>query len=72
MISAFGNTTSIFTHESAPRIEVGMVRVNVGVAAPWTPSRLSGGKNSFYGDLHAHGRDAVAFYGERVIMTRWL
>ena len=38
--SAFGNTTSIFTsdgksaREYASRVEVGMVGVNVGVAAP--------------------------------------
>jgi malonate-semialdehyde dehydrogenase (acetylating)/methylmalonate-semialdehyde dehydrogenase len=76
--SAFGNTTSIFTsdgksaREYASRIEVGMVGVNVGVAAPMAFFPFSGWKNSFYGDLHAHGRDAVAFYTEqKVIMSRW-
>jgi aldehyde dehydrogenase (NAD+) len=76
--SAFGNTTSIFTsdgksaREYAARIEVGMVGVNVGVAAPMAFFPFSGWKNSFYGDLHAHGRDAVAFYTEqKVIMSRW-
>jgi malonate-semialdehyde dehydrogenase (acetylating)/methylmalonate-semialdehyde dehydrogenase len=77
--SAFGNTTSIFTsdgksaREYASRIEVGMVGVNVGVAAPMAFFPFSGWKSSFYGDLHAHGRDAVAFYTEqKVIMSRWL
>jgi malonate-semialdehyde dehydrogenase (acetylating)/methylmalonate-semialdehyde dehydrogenase len=76
--SAFGNTTSIFTsdgksaREYASRIEVGMVGVNVGVAAPMAFFPFSGWKNSFYGDLHAHGRDAVSFYTEqKVIMSRW-
>jgi len=77
--SAFGNTTSIFTadgksaREYAARIEVGMVGVNIGVAAPMAFFPFSGWKNSFFGDLHAHGRDAVAFYTEqKVIMTRWV
>jgi len=76
--SAFGNTTSIFTRdgrsarEYASRIEVGMVGVNIGVAAPMAFFPFSGWKNSFYGDLHAHGRDAIAFYTEqKVVMTRW-
>ena len=46
--------------------------VNVGVAAPMAFFPFCGWKNSFYGDLHAHGRDAVAFYTEqKVIMSRW-
>jgi malonate-semialdehyde dehydrogenase (acetylating) / methylmalonate-semialdehyde dehydrogenase len=76
--SSFGNTTSIFTgdgksaREYANRIEVGMVGVNIGVAAPMAFFPFSGWKNSFYGDLHAHGRDAIAFYTEqKVLMTRW-
>ncbi len=76
--SPFGNTTSIYTgdgktaREYAARIEVGMVGVNMGVAAPMAFFPFSGWKQSFFGDLHAHGRDAVAFYTEqKVIMTRW-
>jgi malonate-semialdehyde dehydrogenase (acetylating)/methylmalonate-semialdehyde dehydrogenase len=76
--SKFGNTTSIFTsdgksaREYASRIECGMVGVNIGVAAPMAFFPFSGWKNSFFGDLHAHGKDAVAFYTEqKVIMTRW-
>lgn len=76
--SNFGNTTSIFTsdgksaREYASRVECGMVGVNIGVAAPMAFFPFSGWKNSFFGDLHAHGKDAVAFYTEqKVIMTRW-
>jgi len=49
-----------------------MVGVNIGVAAPMAFFPFSGWKQSFFGDLHAHGRDAIAFYTEqKVIMSRW-
>jgi malonate-semialdehyde dehydrogenase (acetylating)/methylmalonate-semialdehyde dehydrogenase len=76
--SPFGNATSIFTssgkaaREYSSRIEVGMVGVNVGVAAPMAFFPFAGWKASFFGDLHAHGKDAVGFYTEqKVIMSRW-
>jgi len=76
--SRFGNTTSIFTgdgksaREYASRIECGMVGVNIGVAAPMAFFPFSGWKQSFFGDLHAHGKDAIGFYTEqKVVMTRW-
>jgi malonate-semialdehyde dehydrogenase (acetylating) / methylmalonate-semialdehyde dehydrogenase len=76
--SPFGNATAIFTasgkaaREYSSRCEVGMVGVNVGVAAPMAFFPFAGWKNSFFGDLHAHGKDAVAFYTEqKVIMSRW-
>ena len=65
--SPFGNATAIFTQsgksarEYSSRCEVGMVGVNVGVAAPMAFFPFAGWKNSFFGDLHAHGKDAVAF-----------
>ena len=77
--SPFGNTTSIHTRDGysarryAEKIEVGMVGINIGVAAPMAFFPFSGWKASFFGDLHAHGKDAVAFYTEtKVIMTRWV
>jgi len=76
--SPFGNSTAIFTsdgkaaREYSARIEVGMVGVNVGVAAPMAFFPFAGWKNSFFGDLHAHGKDAVHFYTEqKVVMSRW-
>jgi malonate-semialdehyde dehydrogenase (acetylating) / methylmalonate-semialdehyde dehydrogenase len=76
--SPFGNATAIFTssgksaREYSSRCEVGMVGVNVGVAAPMAFFPFAGWKSSFFGDLHAHGKDAVAFYTEqKVIMSRW-
>ena len=61
----FGNTTTIYTsdgrsaREYATRIEVGMVGVNMAVAAPMAFFPFTGWKQSFFGDLHAHGKDAV-------------
>jgi len=76
--SEFGNTTTIYTksgkaaREYQSRIEVGMVGVNMTVSAPMAFFPFAGWKNSFFGDLHAHGKDAVAFYTEqKVLMTRW-
>jgi len=36
----------------------------LGVAAPMAFFPFSGWKESFFGDLHAHGRDAIGFYTE--------
>ncbi len=76
--SPFGNATSIFTgsgkaaRDYSARVEAGMVGINVGVAAPMAFFPFAGWKNSFFGDLHAHGKDAVMFYTEqKVLMTRW-
>lgn len=76
--SRFGNASSIFTgnggaaREYTSRVEAGMVGVNIGVAAPMAFFPFAGWKQSFFGDLHAHGKDAVAFYTEqKVIMSRW-
>jgi malonate-semialdehyde dehydrogenase (acetylating) / methylmalonate-semialdehyde dehydrogenase len=76
--SEFGNASSIFTssgkaaREYSARVEAGMVGINVGVAAPMAFFPFAGWKNSFFGDLHAHGKDAVMFYTEqKVLMTRW-
>jgi malonate-semialdehyde dehydrogenase (acetylating)/methylmalonate-semialdehyde dehydrogenase len=76
--SRFGNATSIFTasgkaaREYSSRVEAGMVGINVGVAAPMAFFPFAGWKHSFFGDLHAHGKDAVMFYTEqKVLMSRW-
>jgi malonate-semialdehyde dehydrogenase (acetylating) / methylmalonate-semialdehyde dehydrogenase len=76
--SPFGNATAIFTQngksarEYSSRCEVGMVGVNVGVAAPMAFFPFAGWKASFFGDLHAHGKDSIGFYTEqKVIMSRW-
>ena len=76
--SRYGNAGSIFTASGAAarryrrEVEAGMIGVNIGVAAPvaWFP--FSGWKDSFDGDLHANGRDAVEFYTrKKTVTSRW-
>src|SRR5829696_7584957 len=77
--SPFGNACSIYTENGAAvrhwreTVEAGMLGVNVGVAAPMAFFPFNGVKNSFYGDLHATGKDGVRFFTEnKVEITRWL
>ena len=46
-----------------------MIGVNIGVAAPVAFFPFSGWKDSFLGDLHAHGADAVEFYTRKKTVT---
>jgi malonate-semialdehyde dehydrogenase (acetylating)/methylmalonate-semialdehyde dehydrogenase len=76
--SPYGNAASIFTQDGAAarafryRAPVGDVGINVGVAAPMAYFPFSGAKESFFGTLHAQGREAIDFYCERkVVITRW-
>jgi malonate-semialdehyde dehydrogenase (acetylating)/methylmalonate-semialdehyde dehydrogenase len=76
--SRFGNGVSIFTESGASvrrfrhEVEAGMIGVNIGVAAPVAFFPFSGWKDSFLGDLHAHGTDAVDFYTrKKTVTSRW-
>jgi malonate-semialdehyde dehydrogenase (acetylating)/methylmalonate-semialdehyde dehydrogenase len=76
--SRFGNGCSIFTENGAAvrrfrhEVQAGMVGVNIGVAAPVAFFPFSGWKDSFLGDLHAHGPDAIEFYTrKKTITTRY-
>ena len=76
--SSKGNAASLFTTSGAAmrkfryEAECGMLGVNIGVAAPMSFFPFTGWKDSFFGDLHAHGRDAIDFYTEKkVVITRW-
>jgi malonate-semialdehyde dehydrogenase (acetylating) / methylmalonate-semialdehyde dehydrogenase len=76
--SRFGNGVSIFTESGASvrrfrhEVQAGMVGVNIGVAAPVAFFAFSGWKDSFLGDLHAHGPDAVDFYTrKKTVTSRW-
>ena len=46
--------------------------MNIGVAAPVAFFPFSGWKDSFLGDLHAHGSDAVEVYTRDKTVSRWL
>ncbi|WP_372791464.1 aldehyde dehydrogenase family protein, partial [Paraconexibacter sp.] len=76
--SRYGNGTTIFTESGAAArryrvdVQAGMVGVNVGVAAPVAFFPFSGWKDSFFGDVHAHGTDAIDFYTrKKTVTTRW-
>ncbi|MGH2916016.1 MAG: CoA-acylating methylmalonate-semialdehyde dehydrogenase [Solirubrobacteraceae bacterium] len=76
--SRFGNGTSIFTESGSSvrrfrhQVQAGMIGVNIGVAAPVAFFPFSGWKDSFLGDLHAHGGDAVEFFTrKKTITSRW-
>jgi malonate-semialdehyde dehydrogenase (acetylating)/methylmalonate-semialdehyde dehydrogenase len=72
------NATSIFTssgkaaREFAKHASASMVGVNIGVAAPMAYFPFGGAKDSFFGDLKAHGRDGIEFYTDKkVTISRW-
>ena len=72
------NATSIFTssgkaaREFAHRATASMVGVNIGVAAPMAYFPFGGARDSFFGDLKVHGRDAFEFYTDKkVTISRW-
>ncbi len=76
--SAFGNGAAIFTRsggaarEFKHRVKAGMVGINVGVPATMAMFPFTGWDDSFYGDLHIQGREAVQFYTQqKVVTTRW-
>ena len=59
---------------SVPAMAATAVRIgiNIGVAAPMAFFPFSGWKGSFFGDLHAQGRDGVEFYTDKkVVVERW-
>ena len=74
----YGNASSVFTSSGKTardyqyRVKAGNIGINVGVAAPIATFPFSGMKDSFLGDLHGQGRDAVDFFTEnKVVITRW-
>jgi len=76
--SPYGNAASIFTisgkwaREFKYRVKAGNIGINIGVAAPIASFPFSGMKDSFFGDLHGQGRDAIEFFTDRkVVISRW-
>jgi len=76
--SPYGNAASIFTdsgkwaREFKYRVTAGNIGINIGIAAPLASFPFSGMKDSFFGDLHGQGRDAIEFFTERkVVIDRW-
>ncbi len=76
--ASYGNMACLFTSSGAAarkfryEVQAGNIGINIGVAAPMAFFPFSGWKDSFFGDMHAQGRDAVEFYTEKkVVVERW-
>ncbi len=76
--TSYGNMACLFTSSGAAarkfryEAQAGNIGINIGVAAPMAFFPFSGWKESFFGDLHAQGRDAIEFYTEKkVVVERW-
>lgn len=76
--SPFGNAASIYTQsgkwarEFRYRCQCGNIGINVGIVAAMAYFPFAGYKDSFFGDLHGQGRDAIMFFTDRkVVITRW-
>jgi malonate-semialdehyde dehydrogenase (acetylating)/methylmalonate-semialdehyde dehydrogenase len=74
----YGNMACVFTQNGGAarrfryEAEVGNVGINVGIAAPIAFFPFSGWKESFFGDLHGQGLDAVEFFTQKkVVVERW-
>lgn len=74
----YGNMACLFTSSGASgrkfryEAQVGNIGINVGVAAPMAFFPFSGWKDSFFGDLHGQGQDAVEFFTQKkVVVERW-
>lgn len=76
--SQYGNAASVFTNSGKVGrrfqydVQCGNIGVNIGTAAPMAFFPFSGMKDSFFGDLHGQGKDAVDFFTEnKVVIQRW-
>jgi malonate-semialdehyde dehydrogenase (acetylating)/methylmalonate-semialdehyde dehydrogenase len=74
----YGNMACLFTTSGASArkfryaVEAGNIGINIGVAAPMAFFPFSGAKESFFGDLHGQGRQAVEFFTQtKVVIERW-
>ena len=74
----YGNGVSIFTASGGAarrfvhEIDIGQVGVNVPIPVPLPFFSFTGWKQSFFGDQHAYGKQAVRFYTEtKTVTTRW-
>ena len=73
--SEFANGACLFTDSASSiryfreNIDAGMLGINLGVPAPMAIFPFSGWKSSFYGSLHANGKDSIEFYTHRKVVT---
>ncbi len=74
----YGNAASIFTSSGSSarefkyRVKCGNIGINIGIVAPMAFFPFAGRKESFFGDLHGQGQDAIDFFTEKkVVISRW-
>lgn len=73
--SDFANGACLYTDSAKAvrtfrtKMDAGMLGINLGVPAPMAFFPFSGYKKSFYGDLHANGKDGVNFYTRKKMVT---
>jgi len=74
----YGNAAALYTssgnaaRQFRTRVSCGNIGINIGVPAPMALFPFGGMKNSFFGDLHSQGREAIEFYTDRkVLIERW-
>jgi len=76
--SPFGNAASIYTQSGRSardfryKTQCGNIGINIGIVAAMAYFPFAGYKDSFFGDLHGQGQDAIKFFTDRkVVITRW-
>jgi len=76
--SPYGNAANLYTSSGATarrfkyEARCGNLGINIGVPAPMAMFHFAGTKQSFFGDLHAQGRDAFKFFTEEtIVIERW-
>ena len=76
--SPFANTASLFTASGAAARQFSyeasptMLGLNIGVPAPMSFFAFGGAKDSFFGDIKAHGTSGVQFFTDtKVTIQRW-
>ena len=68
----FDEIARLAVDECGYEAQAGNIGIYIGVAAPMAFFPFSGWKESFFGDMHAQGRDAIEFYTQKkVVVERW-
>ncbi|MDB5039059.1 MAG: Methylmalonate-semialdehyde dehydrogenase [Bacteriovoracaceae bacterium] len=74
----YGNTTTLFTTSGAAarkfsyEVDPSMIGINIGVPAPMAFFSFGGSKDSFFGDIKAHGEASIDFFTDtKVTIQRW-
>ena len=74
----YGNGVSLFTSSGGAarrfqrEIQVGQVGINIPIPVPLPFFSFTGWKDSFFGDQHVYGKQAVRFYTEtKTVTARW-